>query len=236
MLNGRLPYRDFYMEYPPGAAPFFLAPTALRGPDNYNLTFKFFATAAGIGILVAVACVLVLLRAGRLRSGVALGLVAVMPIALGAVVSTGTTCGRCSSSRSPCFPGGSARPARFRTSGGGRRGQDLPCGAALGRGAPRPAHERAWALVGALGTFAAVSLALTLPLAALAPGGFGFSVKTQVIRQLQLESLAASILLAADKVGIYSARIVAGKPGSLDLGGTVPDLLGVVTTLLWSLR
>ena len=85
------------------------------------------------------------------------------------------------------------------------------------------------ALVGALVTFAAVSLALTLPLAALAPGGFGFSVKTQVIRQLQLESLAASILLAADKVGIYSARIVAGKPGSLDLGGTLPDLLGVVS-------
>ena len=88
------------------------------------------------------------------------------------------------------------------------------------------------AVVRAAKSFAAVFVVCVAPFALLSPGGLGYSVYTQTIRQLQLESLAASILLGADKVGAYSASIVPGKPGSLDLSGTLPNVLGVLTTLL----
>ena len=42
---------------------------------------------------------------------------------------------------------------------------------------------------------------------------------------------AVHAYVAADKVGLYAARIVPGKPGSIDLDGSVPDLLGVLTTV-----
>ena len=88
------------------------------------------------------------------------------------------------------------------------------------------------AVVRAVASFAIVFAICVAPFALIAPGGLGYSVKTQTVRHLQLESLPASILLAADKVGAYSASIVPGKPGSLDLGGTLPNALGVLTTLL----
>jgi hypothetical protein len=233
ILDGELPYRDFYMEYPPGAAPFFVAPQALAGADDYNLAFKLLATAALVLILVGLAAALARLQADRTRVAVALGLVAVTPAALGAVVLN----------RYDVWPVlllvlalGAILGARDRLGFG-----LLAAGAAvkifpavvLPVAALHVLRTRGpRALGGALAVFAAVGLVLVLPLAVLAPGGFGFSVKTQLIRQLHLESVMASILLAADKVGVYSARIVAGKPGSLDLGGNLPDVLGVLTTLL----
>ena len=232
MLDGELPYRDFYMEYPPGAAPLFLAPALLPG-DDYNLAFKLLATAAGVGIVVAVAAALALLRAGGRQTIVCLGLVAVLPAALGAVVLN----------RYDVWPvllvvlALVALLAKRDRLGFGL----LAAGTAIklfpavlvplaALHVLRTRGRRA--LVGPLVVFAAVSFALIMPLAVLAPGGFGYSVKTQLVRQLQLESLAASLLLAADKVGVYTARIVPGKPGSLDLGGTLPDALGALTSVL----
>jgi len=63
-------------------------------------------------------------------------------------------------------------------------------------------------------------------------GGIGFSFYLQTTRHLQTESLAASLLLAADHLGLYHAHEIAGNPGSIDLGGRVPDVLSVLTTLL----
>ncbi len=89
------------------------------------------------------------------------------------------------------------------------------------------------ALESALKTFAVVFLVAVAPFAALAPGGLWYSVYTQSIRHLQLESLGSSILLAADAAGVYSGKIVAGKPGSLDLSGTLPNALGSLTLLVF---
>ena len=232
MLNGELPYRDFYMEYPPGAAPFFLAPALLPG-DDYNLAFKLLVIAAGLGIVVALAAVLALLRASRRQTVIALGLAAVTPVALGAVVLN----------RYDVWPvllvvlALLALLAERDRLGFGL----LAAGTAIKLfpavlvplAALHVYRTRGrQALIGSLAVFVAVFFLLVVPLAALAPGGFGFSVKTQVVRQLQIESVAASVLLAADTVGLYSARIVAGDPGSLDLSGTLPDVLGALTSVL----
>jgi hypothetical protein len=73
---------------------------------------------------------------------------------------------------------------------------------------------------------------LVLPFFALAPGGVGFSLWSQAKRHLQSETLAASALLVADKLHVYSARFVGGSPGSVDLGGRLPDALSVLSTLV----
>ena len=233
MLEGELPYRDFYMEYPPGAAPVFVAPHVLGGADDYNLAFKLLAVLAGIGVLVGLALVLGRLGASRTRRAMAFGLVAVTPVALGAVVLN----------RYDLWPVlllvlGLAAILHARD----RLGFGLLAAGAVVKIFPAVVLPVAAlhvyrtrgreALVRALAAFAVVGFLLAAPLALLGPGGFGFSLKTQLVRQLHLESLAASVLLAADSVGVYSRRIVAGNPGSLDLSGTLPDALGVLSTVL----
>ena len=175
IVEGGVPYHDFYMEYPPGAIPVFVAPAA-RHPHQssaaYLIRFKVLMTICGLGALLAAAAALVRLRADRLR-----WLVALTAIRL------------------------------WRTTG--RRG-----------------------LVEAAVAFCAVGLAAFGYFAVVAPGGLGFSLYTQIRRHLQTESLGASILLALDRLGLYHARIIPGDPGSIDLGGFVPDAVGIITSLV----
>ena len=232
MQQRQLPYRDFYMEYPPGAIPTFLAPLALTGLAHYNLAFKFTVAFAGLGLILACAVALRLLDAERSRMFATYGLLVAAPAALGAVELN----------RYDLWPtllcvlALVALLARRPRLGFGLLALGcvvkifplvvLPVATlhvyrSLGRKA----------LEGALKTFAAVFLITVVPFAALAPGGLWYSVYTQSIRHLQLESLGSSILLAADAVGIYSGKIVPGKPGSLDLSGTLPNAVGVLTLL-----
>ena len=66
----------------------------------------------------------------------------------------------------------------------------------------------------------------------LAPGGVGYSFWTQLKRHLQIESLGSSILLAGSKLGIHHVHWIRGKPGSIDLGGRLPDVVGGLSSLL----
>ncbi len=50
-------------------------------------------------------------------------------------------------------------------------------------------------------------------------------------RDLHGESLPGSILLVLDTLGVYTATIVPGDPGSLDLAGRLPDVLATLTTV-----
>lgn len=234
MQQGQLPYRDFYMEYPPGAIPTFLAPLALTWLAHYDLAFKFVVAVAGVALVYVCGLALSRLRADWPHVAAELGMVAVAPAALGAVVLN----------RYDLWP-------------------TLVCvGALVALLADRPrlafglfaagAVVKLYplvvlpvaalyvfrtagrdALIGAVKAFLVVGALLTLPFALLAPGGFGYSIWTQSIRHLQLESVAASVLLAADSAGVYSARIIPGKPGSLDLSGTLPNILGVLTLLVF---
>jgi uncharacterized membrane protein len=219
------------MEYPPGAIPAFLAPSALGG--DYNLAFKLTVAAAGVALIAALVAVLAVLGASATRTALTLGSVIVAPAALGAVVlnrydlwpalllvlallalltgraklAFGLLAAGCAVKIYPAVVVPLAAVHVLRT-----RGRDE--------------------LLRAVAVFAGVLLVCFLPFFALAPGGLGYSFKTQIVRQLQLESLPASLLLAADKLGLYASSIVPGSPGSIDLEGGLPDALGLVTTVL----
>src|SRR5204863_9119587 len=64
--DGRIPYRDFYDEYPPGSVPVFAAP-ALLWDAHYVLVFKLLMTACGVGLVVATTWALARLRLSYLR-------------------------------------------------------------------------------------------------------------------------------------------------------------------------
>jgi uncharacterized membrane protein len=86
----------------------------------------------------------------------------------------------------------------------------------------------------ALGVFAAVAVLIMLPFVVLSPGGLWDSFHSQSARGLQIESLGASILLAAHQLGLYTATVVHGATGAAtrDLAGSLPHGLATVTTLL----
>ena len=82
-----MPYRDFALEYPPGALPVFVLP-ALGGAhgDSYRRRFEALMALLGELMLVTVAVALAALGAGRRWLLAALGLAAVAPLLLGPVV------------------------------------------------------------------------------------------------------------------------------------------------------
>ena len=84
LLHGSLPYRDVFVEYPPGAFAVFVPPTAF-GADHYNAAFKALMALCGTATIVLVALVLVELGASRRRIWVGVGLLAVSPVALGPI-------------------------------------------------------------------------------------------------------------------------------------------------------
>jgi uncharacterized membrane protein len=234
MQDGRLPYRDFYMEYPPGAIPAFLAPLPLGWLAHYDLAFKFTVAVAGAGLVLACIAVLRLLDASWSTTLATVLIVGTAPVTLGAVVLN----------RYDLWPAlivllalGALLSGRARLAFAALA---VGCAVKLYPVVVLPAAAiYVWrtagraALIAAAKTFALVLAVCVLPFALLAPGGLGYSVYTQSIRHLQLESLGSSVLLAAGSAGMYTVRIIPGKPGSLDLGGTLPNVLGVLTLLLF---
>ena len=82
MEAGQVPYRDFAVEYPPGALPVFVVP-ALADSD-FRVVFEWLMALCGCGVVVAVAI------AGR-RLGFGFGtlaFVALSPLAIGSVILT----------------------------------------------------------------------------------------------------------------------------------------------------
>jgi hypothetical protein len=232
MLHGRLPYADFFVEYPPGSIPVFIVPGWIS-QEHYQGVFRILMTLLGMAS-VAIA-VWALGRAGAsgrhlLAAAVAMGL---LPLALGPVLLNGYDLW-------PTFLAVAAVALLV-------AGRDtLGCGvlgvATIAKVFPVVllplALLWAWrrggrdAVVRASAAFVGAVVAVSAFWVVIAPGGVGYSFQQQAKRGLQNESLGASFLFVLDKLGLYRARLEMRPPGSLDVVGTTGQLVGTATTLV----
>jgi len=231
LLDGRIPYRDFFVEYPPGGFLAFLPPALL--PEGWYLhAFKASMALVGIATLVVAGLILARLGASNRRLHAALIAIALSPLALGPV-SLNTY---------------DALPALFVASAlaGLLYRRDSLAFALLGAAFAAKLYAVAlvplfalwlWRqsrpLVRPLLVFGGVVLILVGPFAILGWEGLGDSVRAQTGRGLQVESLGAAFLLAADRLGLYQAEVVRGSTAALsrDLEGVLPDALGAAATV-----
>jgi Glycosyltransferase family 87 len=220
--DGRIPYHDFYDEYPPGSVPVFAAP-AVIWDAHYVLVFKLLMTAFGLGCVVCAAWIVQRLGLSPWR----LGPLVLAPLLMGPVFLNRYD-------PLPAFLTSLALVALIRT-------REVTTGALLGADTAIKIYSivtlpLAWRRLkaprGPVIAFLVAAGVLFLPFFLIAPGGVGFSFKTQIERHLQIETLGSSILLAGSKLGIHHVDWIAGKPGSIDLGGVVPDVVASLSSAL----
>jgi hypothetical protein len=228
MAAGHVPYRDFAVEYPPGALPAFVIPTIGKGTDGYERVFE------GLMFLCAaatLAAMFVALRALGRRGPpmlTALAFCALAPLLLGSVVRA----------RFDELPAAIAVASLAALLVGRHR---LGC-AGLGLGAVvkvfpavllplavayvwRVRGRREGLLCSALA--AAAALAVLLPFAVLSPGGAWHTVALHAKRGLQVESLGSALLLAAHHVGGLGLS-VGSSAGSQNIVGSGADAVAAV--------
>jgi uncharacterized membrane protein len=231
MAHGKVPYRDFNLEYPPGALPVFVLPALGHAEasdvDRYRSVFEALMFVCGMAVVALTA--LCLRALGR---SAPLFLVALFPLVLGSVVL----------SRFDLYPTAIALGALAALLWDrDRLGSGL-----LGLGAATKIFPAlllpialAWtwrrrgrreALVCA-GIFLAVVVVIFLPFTVLSPGGMRWSLARQLTRPLQIETLGSAILLAAHQAFGLSITMKASH-GSQNLDGTLPSVLAAVQTAL----
>jgi hypothetical protein len=233
IAHGHLPYRDFHLEYPPGAVPVFVLPSLGHEGDRaaYDRWFDRLMALCGCFAVVGAGIALRALGASPARTAAALGLIAVSPLLTGSVVL----------SRFDFWPASLVVLALAAL-----LHERLTLGAvALGAGiaaklwpavlaplvithvwrtrGPRAAVN--WAL-----ELLIVDAAIFLPFAVLSPGGLRASFHAQIARPLQLESLGGSVLIALHH--LFGTKLHAVTTfGSQNLTGTGAHAAEIVTTV-----
>jgi hypothetical protein len=229
MLDGQVPYRDFALEYPPAALPVFVLP-ALTRSDDYTAAFELLMWACGVAIVVALGLILASLEASGPRVFGAICFFALAPLALGSVIL----------SRYDLWPAALTVAALAALVGGRERLGLGILGLAVAAKiyplvllpvalvwlARRRGTREMW--IG-LACFAGVLAACFLPFLLIAPGGVAHSIGHQLGRPLQIESLGASLLLAAHQLGLYEATVESSH-GSQNLSGALPDAIASIQT------
>jgi hypothetical protein len=231
LTDGAVPYRHLYVEYPPGALLVFVAPSVDQA--NYVELFKVLMTVLGCAAVVATAVAAATVETSAGRLAVAVLPLAVAPVLLGSVflnrfdawpmllTTTGVVVllrGRPASGAAGFALSAVTKIYAIAA---------LPVVAVyIARTAGRAALRRATL------AFGVVVAAVMVPFALVGPGGLAFSFYVQLTRHLEIESLAGSALLAADRLGLYDARIVNGTPGSRDLAGALPTAIGIASGIV----
>jgi uncharacterized membrane protein len=234
MARGEVPYRDFSVEYPPGALPAFVLP-ALGNEgdvDAYRGAFEALMLVCGLALLIALALALSALRVSPLTLFGALALAAVSPLLLGSVVL----------SRFDLWPAAlTAAALAALLSGRFRIGHGLLGAGVLVKvwpGVLLPlALAHVWRTRGrrealvCLGVFMVVVVAVVLPFFVLAPHGVWMSFERQLSRPLQVESLGAALMVASHHLFGTGVAMVSSR-GSQNIGGTAANVVGWVQTVL----
>lgn len=233
VFDGRVPYRDFFMEYPPGALAVFLPPAAV-GDSHYNAAFKILMALCGVATLALVALLLVRLGASSRRLWTALLLLALSPIAVGPIsLNTYDAWPALLTLASLVLLAVGAPLAALALLGLAFAAKVYPVVLLppallfVWRTAGRFAAARAFA------AFAVVAAAVVGPFLVLAPHGLSESFRAQAARGLQVESLGGALLAVADRLGLYSATVVhrTGHAISYELAGSLPDTLAVLSSV-----
>jgi hypothetical protein len=234
LLDGRLPYRDVFVEYPPGAF-VVLVPPALVTDDHYRSAFKILMALMALGGLWCVARLLAALGAGRLRLALGVGFVALSPLLLGSVWLNSYD----------------AWPAALTAAALLALVMGLPVAgfACLGLAFAAKVYAIVLVVPAAIyvvgrsgwrrlawcaGAFVAAAVVVTAPLIAASPDGAWSSIRSQLERGLHVESLGASVLLAADRLGLYEATVTTGSTAakSRDVAGPAADALAFAGSAL----
>jgi hypothetical protein len=231
--SGQMPYRDFALEYPPGALPAFVLP-ALGGArgDTFRRRFELLMAFLGEAMIISVAVALVALGADRRWFLATLGFVAAAAVALGPVVL----------SRFDLWPTALTAAALAALVSGRLRLGHVALGAAVAAKlypavlVPltlvyvwRRAGRRD-ALVCA-GLLIAVVAAAFVPFLAFAPHGVWDSVWNQASRPVQIESLGAAVLLVGHQL-FGLGLTMDSSHGSQNLAGAAPDALAATLSAL----
>jgi uncharacterized membrane protein len=207
VLDGAVPYRDFAVEYPPGALPVFVVPSLF---GDYAEAFAWLMAALGVALVAAVASI----------RPAAAAFVAVSPLLVGSLLL----------SRFDLWPAAltaAALAALLRDRH--RLGWGLLGAAVAAKLYPLVLVPLALAWTRRRGSLrdALVGLgvvgAIVLPFAVLAPGGVWHSVYTQASRPLQVESLGAAL------VKTFGHPHVVTSHGSQNVTGY--DALAALTTV-----
>jgi hypothetical protein len=234
MARGELPYRDFRLEYPPGALPMFVLPAIGHEGDRpaYDRWFDRLMSLCGCLAIVGAGIALRALGAGTARTTVSLGVIAVSPVLLGSVMLT----------RFDWWP------AALTVLGLAALLSERLFLSVLGLGAAiaaklwpaviaplalvwiwrtrGPRAAAAWAV-----GLVAFEAAVFLPFAFASPGGLAHSFHTQLARPLQLESLGGAVLIALHHLFGTSLHVVTTF-GSQNVAGTGARAVELATTVL----
>jgi Glycosyltransferase family 87 len=231
IAHGEVPYRDFQPEYPPGALAIFVLPSLGHEGDTdaYNRWFDRLMALCGCVAIVGAALVLRALDAGRFRTAISLGLIAISPVLVGPVVL----------SRFDLWPAALAVLALVALV------WERLALAALGLGAAIAAKlwpaviaplAIAWvwkrrgrnAALRWTAGLVAVEAAIFLPFSILSPGGMRHSLDSQLARPLQLESLGGAILIAIHR--LFDTHLTVYTTMSQNLAGTGAGWVEDLTT------
>jgi uncharacterized membrane protein len=227
MTSGRLPYRNFFDEYPVLAQPLFFIVRLLPGP--FITSFKWTMALCGAAALVLLVYAM---RASLLRIVVAAAVVAVSPLLVGPVFLN----------TYDLFPALLTIAALLAF----LRGRERTAYVVLALAVAAKVYPvvllplaliESWdrggrdAVKRALAWFGGVLVVVHLPFAVLGPGGLRFSYWVQLKRGLEVESLGGGILLVLDRLGLHHVVLRDEAPGSRDAVGSLATAVGVVSTL-----
>jgi uncharacterized membrane protein len=227
---GAIPYRDFDLEYPPGALVAFVIP-ALAESLQYDTAFKLTQAAFGAGCVACVGVIGRAIDAPPRRLLAATGLAALAPLLLGPVSLVRFDLW-------PAFVVAAALAALVL--GHPRIALALLAFAATVKVYPLALLPiallyivRRWgrreAAVGAA-IWMAVGIAVLLPFLLIAPEGVRYSAHWHLDRGLQLETVPGAALALFDAVGFYDATITY-RSGAYDFVGSLPDAVAALQTL-----